>query len=128
MSHTYNDFDLFDPLGVGKSMRDAQLEAWSKAMVELVNSEAYAQANGAMLQAWLANSGPFLKAMDAAMKQTLANLNLPSRDEITRLAERLTNIEMQLDSLDAKLDECLRAARKPARGQKSKASSEENQE
>ena len=35
------------------------------------------------------------------MTQTLANLNLPSRDDVTRLAERLTNIEMRLDDLDA---------------------------
>jgi hypothetical protein len=106
-------------------MRDAHMDAWAKAMVELVNSEIYAHATGAMLQTWLTNSGPFLKAMDGAMKQTLANLNLPSRDEITRLAERLTNVEMQLDSLDAKLDECLSFLRKPARGQKTRTSNEE---
>ena len=39
-----------------------------------------------------------------AMSQTLANLNMASRDDITRLAERLTNIEVRLDDLDAKLD------------------------
>jgi hypothetical protein len=125
MSHTHTDFNIFDPTGVMKSMRDAQMDAWAKAMVELVNSEAYAQANGAMLQAWLTSSGPYLKAMESAMKQTLANLNVPSRDEMTRLAERLTNVEMQLDSLDAKLDECLSFLRKSARSQKARSHNEE---
>ena len=122
------DYDFFDPFGVGKSMREAHMDAWAKSMVEMVNSDAYAHANGVLLQAWLANSGPFLKAMESAMKQTLANLNVPSRDEITRLAERLTNIEMQLDSLDARLDEYFRPPAKSTRGQKAKSRKEENHE
>lgn len=132
MSQNNNGFDVFDPLGVYKNMRDAQLDAWAKVMVELVNSEAYAEATGVMLQNYLSNTGPVLKAMEAAMQQTLANLNLPSRDDVTRLAERLINIEMRLDSLDAKLDEIhpptSRPEPKPARAPKGKARSKENQE
>ncbi len=132
MSQNNNGFDVFDPLGVYKNMRDAQLDAWAKVMVELVNSEAYAEATGVMLQNYLSNTGPVLKAMEAAMQQTLANLNLPSRDDVTRLAERLINIEMRLDSLDAKLDEIhpptSRPAPKPTRAPKGKARSKENQE
>ena len=41
------------------------------------------------------------------MTQTLAQLNLPSRDDITRIAERLTNIEMRLDDMEAQIDEAL---------------------
>lgn len=61
-----------------------------------------------MLDAWLTASGPFQKILEDSMAKTLAQLNLPSRDEVTRIAERLTNIEMRLDDLDAKLDEVLR--------------------
>ena len=43
-----------------------------------------------------------LDAMEIAMEQSLTNLNLPSRDEVARVAERMTNIEMRLDDLDAK--------------------------
>jgi hypothetical protein len=35
----------------------------------------------------------------------LINLNMPTRDDIISLAERLTNIEMRLDDLEAKLEE-----------------------
>ena len=41
---------------------------------------------------------------------------MPSRDDVTRLAERLTNVEMRLDDLDAKLDDILRAVRPAAAG------------
>jgi hypothetical protein len=125
MSEPNNSFDPFDPTGMLKSMRDASVDSWSKMMIQLVNSEAYAKANGAMLDAWLSSSGPFRKAIEAGMAQNLAALNLPSRADFISLAERLTNLEMRLDDLDAKLDELLHAARKGAT-RKSKANAEGN--
>ncbi len=126
MSQQTDGFDPFDPTGMLKTMRDANLDAWAKMMVHLVNSEAYARANGTMLDAWLTSSGPFRKAIETAMAQNLAALNLPTRADFISLAERMTNVEMRLDDLDAKLDEALRGARKgPARG--TKPSKEENQ-
>ncbi len=100
-----NKFDPFDPTGMLKQMRDSNMETWSKMMVEFVNTDAYAESTGAMLDAWLTSSGPLRKMMESNLTQALAQLNLPSRDDITRIAERLTNIEMRLDDLDAKLDE-----------------------
>lgn len=126
MSPNDNGFDPFDPTGLVKSVRDASLDAWAKMMVELVNTEAYAEAQGAMLDGWLANSAPFRKATENAINQTLANLNMPSREDVTRLAERLTNIEMRLDDLDAKLDDALRGGEKPARPRKPKPGKEES--
>ncbi len=108
MSNNNNDFDPFDPTGMFKNMRDASMDSWAKLMTEVVNTEAYAQATGAMLDAWLTSSGPFQKAVKDSMTQAMTNLNLPVREDITRLAERFTNIEMRLDDLEAKLDDCLR--------------------
>jgi hypothetical protein len=107
MSQSNNNptFDPFDPTGMLKQMRDANTESMSKVMTDLVNTEAYAESTGAMLDAWLTTSGPFRKAMDKSMAQTMAQLNMPTRDDITRLAGQLTNIEMRLDDLDARLDE-----------------------
>jgi hypothetical protein len=110
MTQTNNDFNPFDPAGMLKGMRDSNLEAWAKMMAELVNTDAYAESTGAMLDAWLATSGPFRKAMEESMTQTLTQLNFPTRDDVTRIAERLTNIEMRLDDLDAKLDENVRSS------------------
>ena len=104
-ANTNNEFNPFDPAGVFEEMRDANMGSWAKMMVDFVNTEAYAESTGAMLDAWLTSSGPFRKVMGTSMAHTMAQLNLPTRDDITRLAERLTNIEMRLDDLDAKLDE-----------------------
>ena len=107
MTGTNGDFDPFDPTGMLKGVRDANMAAMAKMMVDFVNTDAYAESTGAMLDAWLTSSGPFRKVMENSMAQSLAQLNFPSRDDVTRIAERLTNIEMRLDDLDAKLDDTL---------------------
>jgi hypothetical protein len=110
MADNDKPFDHFDPIGVLKGMRNDSLEAWSKAMVQFVNTSAYADATGKTLDLWLSNSAPFRKQVETVMSQALANLSMPSREEVTRLAERLTNIELRLDDMDAKLDRLLQAA------------------
>ena len=46
-----------------KGFRDANMDAWSKVMVDLVNSDSYAESTGAMLDAWLTSSAPFRKVL-----------------------------------------------------------------
>jgi len=122
MAQTNNDFNPLDPTGMFKQMRDTNMQAWSKTMIELVNTEAYAEATGAMLDAWLAASGPFRKVMQSSVTQALEQLNLPTRDDVTRLAERLTNIEMRLDDMEARLDENVGAsAASPKKKKKAKS-------
>jgi polyhydroxyalkanoate synthesis regulator phasin len=116
MSQKSENSNPFDPTGMFKNMRDTGMEAWSKMMIQLVNSEAYAQASGTMLDAWLTGSAPFRKAIESTMTQVLTQLNMPIRTDITSLAERLTHIEMRLDDLEAKLDERSRPAPKAAPG------------
>jgi hypothetical protein len=93
-----------DPMAAFRSMRDTYLDAWAKAMVEGVNSEAYAKANGAILDTYLTASAPFREATEKAMLQALQQLSMPSRADFVGLADRLINIEMRLDDMDAKLD------------------------
>ena len=102
---TNGEFNPFDPTGMLKEMRDANMDGWAKMMGEFVNTDAYAESTGAMLDAWLTTSGPLRKMMEKNMSQAMAQLNLPTRDDISRIAERMTNIEMRLDDMDAKLDE-----------------------
>ncbi|MDC0935198.1 hypothetical protein OAS39_02850 [Pirellulales bacterium] len=110
MDHAKEPFNPFDPSGMLKGMRDTSMDAWAKVMVEAVQTDAYAEATGRMLDAWLSTSAPLRKAMEKNMTQALATLKLPSLDDVTRLGERLTNIEMRLDDLDAKLDAFLSKA------------------
>src|SRR4051812_8925517 len=115
MSQTNGNYNPFDPTGLLTSLRDSGMDAWSKMMIQLVNTDAYAQSTGVMLDAWLSSSGPFRKALESAMTHALANAGMPSRAEVAGLAERLTHIEMRLDDMEAKLDAALRGERKGAR-------------
>ena len=116
MSQKPDEQQILDPFGVWKSMRDSGMDAWSKMMIQLVNTEAYAQANATMLDAWLTSSAPFRKAVESTMTQVLTQLNMPMRSDVTSLAERLTHIEMRLDDIEAKLDERQRPEPKAASG------------
>jgi polyhydroxyalkanoate synthesis regulator phasin len=116
MSHQSEQPNPFDPTGMFKNMRDAGMDAWSKMMIQMVNSETYAQATGTMLDAWLTGSAPFRKVIESTMTQALTQLNMPTRTDVISLAERLTHIEMRLDDLEAKLDERSQPAPKAAPG------------
>jgi hypothetical protein len=92
-----------DPLEQWREMRDAYMDIWAKASGEAVNSEAYAQATGAMLEAFLSTSTPFRDAQKKAMISALEQFNMPSRDDYIRLADRMANLEYLLDDMDARL-------------------------
>ena len=116
MSQKPDEQQILDPFGVWKSMRDSGMDAWSKMMIQLVNTEAYAQANATMMDAWLTTSAPFRKVIESTMTQVFTQLNMPMRSDVTSLAERLTHIEMRLDDIEAKLDERPRSEPKAASG------------
>jgi polyhydroxyalkanoic acid synthase PhaR subunit len=109
-NNTAKDFDrakAFDPMEPWRGMRDAYLEVWAKTMVETVNSEAYSQATGAMLDTYLTMSAPFREVVEKTMVKTLEQLAMPTRNDVISIAERITNLEMRLDDLDAKIDTVL---------------------
>lgn len=120
MSQRPEDGNPFDPFAQWRTMRDSYLEQMSKTMIDLTTSEDYARAQAQMMDTYLTMSAPFRTMMETVMTQTLTQLNMPTRSDITNLAERLTNIEMRLDDLDAKLDDMDRGRRqaKATPGQK----------
>ena len=104
MSDQENNSKPYDPFEAFRGIRDAYLDSMSRSMVDAVNTEAYAQATGAILEGCLSASAPFREVLEKSMVQTLQQLSLPSRQEVAALAERFTNVEMRLDDMDAKLD------------------------
>ena len=108
MSQPSNKVNPFDPLSFWRTTQDATLEAWSKAMIDFVNSEPYAEATARLLDTYLSVSAPVRKLLSQTMAQVLTQLNMPTEAEVTSLAERFTNIEMRLDDLDARLDTIVR--------------------
>jgi hypothetical protein len=99
-------------------MADAGMKAWAKMMIQAVNSEAYSQASGAMLDTVLTTSAPFRETVQKIMLEALHQFSMPSRDDVLSLAERLANIELKLDDVDAKLDELIRQRRRTPKKEK----------
>ncbi len=79
--------------------RDGPLESWAKVMTEMVNTRNYAEAMGATLDAYGALAEPFEEAVQSSVNQTLQRMNMPTRSDVTKILERLTNIEKRLDDL-----------------------------
>ncbi len=105
----------YDPLEAFRGMRDAYLGAMAKSMVVTVNTEAYAQATGEVLDTYLVMTAPAKEALDRSMLQAIEQMSLLSRSDVLGVAERFTNMEMRIDDMDAKLDELLKLAKtKPA--------------
>ena len=100
---TKNGFDPLDPMGSMRETRDSMMDTWAKLAVEAVNTDTFAQMIGAYLNSTLAITGPMQNAVDQSMQAILPRLSLPSRDELTTLAGRLTNIEMRLDDMENQL-------------------------
>jgi polyhydroxyalkanoic acid synthase PhaR subunit len=98
-----------DPFGTLRTMRDASLDTWSKILIDVVNSDAYAQATARWLDTYLTVSKPFQQAIESTTTRALTSFNMPTRDDVISIAGRMTNIEMRLDDLDARLDDIQRA-------------------
>lgn len=103
MSEQKSDQPQFDPFAAWKPFQ----EAWAKAMSETVATEDFAKAMGDYLGHYIQTSAPLRQQMDKAVEHYLHQMNLPTRTEVISLAERLTNLEMRADDLDAKMDELL---------------------
>ncbi len=125
MSSQTDATNPLDPFGVWRETtdagmqalreaRDANMETWSRLMIDFVNSEAYSRASNEWLDTYLTVSQPFQQALEKAMTQALTSLNMPTRSDVTTLAQRMTNIEIRLDDLDVRLDEIQRALKPPA--------------
>ena len=100
----------FDPLKLVRDARDAGMDAWAKLMLRLTGSHEYQRVQGFVFKPTLLAIAMFRKASDSTMGGVLGNLNMPSREEVLQISQRLTHIEMALDDLAAGLDQLRRSA------------------
>lgn len=96
-----------DPLASALQLYEAMLKSWSDAMGEVVASPAFADSMAQHLQANLDALALARRQVSELTEQYLQHASLPTQGQVLGLAERLTNIEMRLDDLDAKLDQVL---------------------
>src|SRR5882724_4391096 len=100
----------FDPVKLVRDARDAGMDAWAKLMLRLTSSHEYQRMQGFISKPTLLAIAVFRKASDSTMGGVLGNLNMPSREEVLQISQRLTHIEMALDDLAAGLDQLRRSA------------------
>jgi hypothetical protein len=98
----------FDVVKLLRDARDGSMDAWAKLMLRLTSSHEYQRLQGAISKPMLLSIALYRKATDSVMSEMLANLNMPSREEVLALSQRLTRIEMVLDDLGANLDQLRR--------------------
>jgi polyhydroxyalkanoate synthesis regulator phasin len=91
-----------------KQFMDQWIEAWSKALGQAMNTEAYAQMMGKYLDQWLVAGGPIKKAAEQQIDQALQMLNLASRSQLTAVAKQIVELEERLEHMEDTLGAILR--------------------
>src|SRR5436305_8934879 len=94
----------FDVIETLRKARNQGMDAWAKAAIRFTGSEAHARTSSILSQPGLIAAALFRKSTGKAMAQLLAQLNMPSREEVLSLSQRLTHIELVLDDLGAALE------------------------
>jgi uncharacterized protein (DUF2336 family) len=98
-----------------KAAMDQWIEAWSKALGQVMATEGFAQALGRHLDQTLAAQAPLRKGMEQYTDQALRTLGLPSRSQIVALASQLVALEERIEGLEDRLD-AIRTLLDPATG------------
>lgn len=99
-----NTSDLF---AAWRKALDSQIEAWWKLMAESMGTEAFAAALGRQMEAYLSTHGQLQKRFMEVMEHYLKSLNLPSRNDLARVAAQLSAVEAKVDELDTRADEVI---------------------
>jgi polyhydroxyalkanoic acid synthase PhaR subunit len=107
MSEQKPETPQFDPFAPWVQFVDRWMKSWSGVMSETVANERFAASMGEQLEGMFEATKLVRQQMKVSVEQYLQQMNLPTRDQVASLAERLTNVEMRLDDLDAKLDDTL---------------------
>lgn len=89
----------FDPFELWRQFYEANEQAWTKTIREITTTKDFAEAQGKLLESMLA----FQRMMRDGMSAQLNSLNLPTRDDVSRLGELVLSLEEKIDQLDDKL-------------------------
>jgi polyhydroxyalkanoate synthesis regulator phasin len=96
-----------DPFSQMVQFYDDWTKTWSGAASEMVSNKNFADSMAQQLESSLSATQLMRRQMGELMEQSLQQMSLPTRKDMVSLAGRVTNIEMRLDDMEAKLDEVL---------------------
>ena len=100
----------FEVTKMVRDLRDGTMDAWAKMMLNLTSSHEYQRLQGMISKPALLGIALWRKASDTAMSSVLSQLNMPSREDVLSLSQRLTHIEMTLDDLGAMMEQLRKLA------------------
>jgi hypothetical protein len=92
-----------------RETRDGVMDAWAKLMLQLTSAHEYQRVQGMIMKPALLGFALARKASETLMAPFLTYLNMPSREEVISIAQRLTHVEMTLDDLGAAIEQIRRA-------------------
>ena len=96
-----------DPFSQMVQFYDDWTRTWASAASEMVSSKSFADSMAQQLESTLSTTQLMRRQMSEIMEQSLQQMSLPTRKQVVSLAGRVTNVEMRLDDIEAKLDEIL---------------------
>ncbi len=98
-SRTSQESTQLDPFGLWRQMYEANEQVWTRAMKDVISSQGFAEAQGKMLETILA----YQKVMRDLVTAQLNALNMPTRDDVSRVGELITVLEEKVDQLEDRL-------------------------
>ena len=96
-----------DPFAQMIQFYDTFSKSWSNVMSDAVASKGFAEAMGQQIESGMDAMTLWRRQMGDIFEQYLQQMSLPTRSQVIGLAERMTNLEIALDDLNAKVDELL---------------------
>lgn len=96
-----------DPFAQMFQFYDSFQKSWSGVVTETVSSKGFAESMGQQLESSLDTMTLFRRQFGDMMEQYLQQMSLPTRKDVIHIGKRMTQLELRLDDLDAKLDEMM---------------------
>ena len=85
--------------------RDIWLQSANEAFKEVMSTSAFASANGRLVESMM----EMQQEVDEVTQDTIAQMGLPTRDDVDEVGERLVELERRQHAVEEKLDRVLDA-------------------
>jgi hypothetical protein len=111
MSTENNEKPNLDPFAPVVQFSDLWMKSWADVLSQTVASQGFAESMGEHLEGFMEATKLMRQQVKVTMEQALEQANMPSREQVVGLAERVTHVEMVLDDVEVKVDESLELLR-----------------
>jgi BMFP domain-containing protein YqiC len=88
-----------DPFELWRQIYDTNERAWNAVLERTVNNPAFAESSGKLLETFLSAQ----KTVRDNMRMYLEQINVPTREDISRLGQLILSLEEKVDQLDDRL-------------------------